>query len=112
MKENKFLSFVASTAGRYVMTVVFALIVWGMLMGLIATRTDEGSIIFFLICGIFGWKALTRIQPSMFLWLNLTGWIIYFMVKGILSCLIGVFVAPFQMGKYVADHVNAAVRNS
>ena len=51
----------------------------------------------------FGWRALNRIQPSMFLWMNFTGWMIYFVVKVILAIAVGLFVAPYQIAKAISN---------
>jgi hypothetical protein len=106
MKKNKFIIFLSSSVGKWVLTLVFALIIWGALFGIANTGSDAGIISFYLILAFFGWRALNRIQPSMFLWLSWTGWLAYFMIKFVLSVLIGVIVAPYQIGKFIAEKIN------
>jgi len=55
--------------------------------------------IFYIICIPCGWRALNRIQPAMFIWMPLMGWILYLFIKLILSCLVGLFVAPYVIRK-------------
>lgn len=59
-----------------------------------------------LLCGYFGWRALNRITPSMFLIGNMDFWVAYFVVKGIFAAMIGMFVAPFQIGKMISGWIN------
>lgn len=45
-----------------------------------------------IVCGIpSGWRALNKITPNIFLFLPIIGWVIYFVVKGVLSAIIGIF---------------------
>lgn len=45
-----------------------------------------------IVCGIpSGWRALDRITPNIFLFLPVVGWVIYYVVKGVLSAFIGIF---------------------
>ena len=64
---------------------------------------------FFL--AIFGWKALTKIQPTMFLFLSWVGWIFYFLVKGLLSMICGYFVAPFIIAKWIVNLIQKTPAN-
>ena len=45
----------------------------------------------------YGWRALTSITPSMFLVLPIVGWFIYFVVKAVISGLIGFFITPVKI---------------
>lgn len=58
-----------------------------------------------LICAYFGWGALNKIQPAMFVWMPLAGWAIYFFVKFLLSYVIGIFVAPYKIGTEIANKI-------
>lgn len=106
MNKDSVLKFLTSSIGRWVLTLFFALIIWGTLFGVANSGSDAGIMIFFGVCGIFGWKALNKVQPSMFLWLSWAGWLIYFAIKFILSVLIGVVVAPYQIGKFIAEKIS------
>lgn len=55
-------------------------------------------VIFYIAISIvYGWKFLVSITSITFLILPVIGWIIYFVVKLTLSCLIGFFVAPIKL---------------
>ena len=64
------------------------------------------SVIVFGLWGICGWKFLTKIQPSMFLFLPIGGWIAYFVIKGLLAILIGLFVTPAYIAKLIINKIN------
>jgi B-box zinc finger. len=49
----------------------------------------------------WGWSILTKITPSMFLFMSWIGWLIYFLVKLMLSMLIGMFVTPYKIYKII-----------
>lgn len=106
MKNKKFLEFLASGIGKMVMTLVGAVIIYGVLFTAIGSNSTPLMGIAFLVCAIFGWKALNRITPDIFLFMSFTGWIIYFGIKGLLSIFIGAFVAPFQIAKMISIAVN------
>lgn len=79
--------------------------------GIIATVAFEVVVLFLtpngagawfaVVCAIVGWKVLNMIQPSMFLFLPAIGWVIYFIVKFILSYIVGIFIAPLWAGKAI-----------
>lgn len=46
-----------------------------------------------------GWRALSSIQPRMFLFLPIIGWLIYFGIKLFLSYWIGSIAMPMQIVK-------------
>ena len=48
-----------------------------------------------------GWRRLSNIQPSMFLFLPLIGWLIYFGIKLFLSIFIGFFTMPLDLIKAI-----------
>lgn len=101
-------NFFASNAGYYVLSFVIAIIILGIAVAL-WTSQGELALIVILACAIFGWQALNRIQPAMFIWMSWTGWIIYFCVKFILSAMIGLFVAPFKIGKLIAGAISGSM---
>jgi hypothetical protein len=45
----------------------------------------------------WGWSALNRITPNIFLFMPLIGWLIYFAIKFGISLMIGMFVTPFKI---------------
>ncbi len=107
--KEKFRSFLASNVGYYVMVAVFAVILWGITLLLASSESTFGGIIA-LICAVFGWKALNSILPSMTLVLSLPAWGIFYLIKFILSVIIGIFVAPFVLGKWVAGLINDSLQ--
>lgn len=45
----------------------------------------------------YGWRALNKITPDVFLILPLVGWIIFFIVKFFLALFVGAFVMPVKI---------------
>lgn len=70
------------------------------IIGFSTQQPDFGSrLLFGLFCaGVpWGWGALNRITPNIFLFLPLVGWLIYFFSKLVLSMMIGIFITPFKI---------------
>lgn len=108
MEEKKsFNEFLCSSAGRVGMIVVFYAIILLLLLGCmtIFENSTYAPLIIAVVLGFFGWKSLNKIQPDIFLFMPIIGWVIYFFIKGALSIVIGTFVAPFILAKYVANSV-------
>ena len=51
----------------------------------------------------YGWKALDRITPSIFLVLPLAGWAIYFLIKFFLAYWVGLVALPYNLIKIVTN---------
>ncbi len=113
-KISPILQFLASVGGRVVLTIVFAAIIYGILMAALQTDNTVLLGIVLLGCGYFGWQSLNKITPKIFLWMPLAGWAIYFLVKGLLSIIVGAFIAPFWLGKKISsvvmEYVDVAVK--
>ncbi len=61
-------------------------------------------VIGYLFAGIpWGWSFLNKITPSIFLFLPLIGWVIYFFIKGILSFFIGFIALPIKLYQIFRD---------
>lgn len=62
------------------------------------THTIISYVIFsYIFSGIVpGWKTLTRITPSVFLFLPLIGWLFYFIIKLALSLCVGLVMLPIR----------------
>lgn len=102
MKTKNLREFICSPVGKILMIAIFYALIFGLM--LLAADLDFGTptaICIAVICGYFGWKTLNRITPTMFLIMSFMGWVVYFFVKGFLSVLIGIFVAPFYISKRV-----------
>lgn len=54
-----------------------------------------------------GWSVLTKIQPSMFLFLPIIGWVIYFIIKALISYFVGIVALPMNIYHYFADKKTA-----
>ena len=69
------------------------------LLGYIIQPNVSDKVIFGLFfAGIpWGWSALTRITPKVFLSMPIVGWVIYLAVKLMLSMVIGIFITPFKI---------------
>lgn len=58
---------------------------------------------FYVFSGIIpGWKTLTRITPSVFLFLPIIGWVLYFIIKFILSVVVGLVMLPIRTVRNIA----------
>ena len=106
MKKNQFAQFLISPIGRITMIVLFVVIFYGLIMAGLASNNMAILGITLLLCAYFGWRALNRITPSMFVIMSINAWVIYFLVKGLLSIIIGGFVAPFQIGKMLSNFIS------
>ncbi|QTL96578.1 hypothetical protein GM661_00625 [Iocasia frigidifontis] len=48
-----------------------------------------------------GWVTLTKLQPNSFIWMPIIGWLFYFIIKLYLSVLIGIFIFPYKIYKFI-----------
>ncbi|WP_411954005.1 hypothetical protein ACKXGF_12305 [Alkalibacillus sp. S2W] len=52
----------------------------------------------YMFAGIpWGWSVLSNITPNVFLFLPIVGWVIYFVLKVMISSFVGVFITPFKV---------------
>ena len=112
MKENSFdfKEFLLSTGGKAAMIIVLYFIIWGFMGAMAAIEASFVAVIFAIFLGYFGWGALNRITPDIFLFMSIGGWAIYFLIKGFLSVAIGMFVAPFVIAKKIANSIQNSLR--
>lgn len=101
--KKKALNFLASTMGKWVITGIFAAIIYALIIVGFQSGIEAIAVVIIAACVYFGWKALNRITPQIFLWMSFMGWVIYFVVKFMLSVVIGVFVAPFKIGSMISN---------
>lgn len=87
------------------LTFVLAYVV---MFGVVALAISLGSsiggplaIIVVLALAIPGWKFIDFITPDLFVWMPLAGWIIYFIVKFIISAFLGIFIVPYHAAKKI-----------
>ena len=102
---SKFREFLLSGVGRATMIALFYIIIFGIVMASVATDNPYIAVIEMFIFAYFGWKSLNKIQPNIFLIMPVSGWVIYFVVKFVLSFLIGIFIAPFQIAKMITNRL-------
>lgn len=91
--KDGFAIFIKSPMGRVVLSIVLYVVDFLILY----LTVPFGSI----LMAYFGWKALNRITPDIFLIMPLSSWLWYFLIKGILAILVGMFVAPYQITKAI-----------
>ena len=102
-------NFFATNSGKAVVIIVGYIVILGLMLLCSELELTAPLYVIAAVCVFFGWKFLNRITPSMFLWLSFTGWIVYFLVKLFLSVVVGVFVAPFQIAKMIANLISESV---
>ena len=96
-------SFFASKAGVIVLSAVLYIILFVAFMLIINKMESEAlAAVICLVCAVVGWKTLNKIRPDVFLILPIVGWVVFFVFKGFLSALIGVFVAPYYVAKKIS----------
>jgi len=102
-------AFVGSTLGRWTLTAVLAVMLFSLAAFL--TTTDAVWVLFALIfvLAFFGWKTLNKIQPNIFLFMPVIGWVIFFVVKFFLSYIIGIVAAPIYIGKAISTAVQSTL---
>ena len=106
---DKIKEFLRTKAGRVVVTIITAVIIYGILLIAAAMNSFAVALVVFAVCAYFGWKALNFITPNIFLIMPLAGWLLYFLIKGIVSFFVGFFVAPFQIGRMVSKSVSQSI---
>lgn len=73
-----------------------------MIVGIVLIKNPIGI----LLAGIpYGWAILNRITPAMFLWMSWVGWLIYFLVKFLVSYIIGVVALPIKLFQWISEIV-------
>lgn len=114
MEEKKtFKEFLCEKKGGFLLTVAIYIIYFCLIsfLGSISNGIEAAlgdalgifALILMVIWGYFGWRSLTFIQPSIFLIMPIAGWIIYFMIKGVASVIVGIFVLPYQIAKMIRN---------
>ena len=93
---------VSEHVGRVKTEMVVSIVISVVLMiaGCLVIKSPLGI----LLAGIpYGWSILNRVTPSMFLWLSWVGWIVYFLLKIVLSYFIGLIALPIKIFKWVSE---------
>ncbi len=81
------------------------LLILGIVIALIASQGVGTALLTgYLIAGIpAGWSILTKITPKVFLFLPIIGWVIYFLIKFVLSVAVGVIALPVRIVKGILE---------
>ena len=110
-KANGFKNFLISPLGKAIIVLILYFIVMGGLLGILTVLQDASFIIviFAILFSYFGWQALSKITPRVFLVMPVGGWIVYFVVKGALSFFLGVFVAPYVIAKKIVESIQKSL---
>ena len=88
-------------------TVIIGVVLF--IAGFLAYYWIEGNVLKALLGGYLiagvpnGWAALSKIQPRIFLFLPIIGWVIYFIVKFVLACFVGLGVFPINIIRCVTE---------
>ena len=111
-------SIFGSPIGKILFFVIYFVLFLG-LMAFVMYKVEDGSkvamgvgVAYAVIALPFGWRALNRITPDVFLIMPIIGWLIFFLIKGFLSLLIGGFALPFVIVKAFSDVTSNAIRKS
>ncbi len=111
--ENKssIKNFLLSPVGKYAIIAALYFVVMGLmyLFLVVFENLSFVAVIVAIFCGYFGWQALNKITPNIFLIMPVGGWIAYYVIKGMLSFFLGVFVAPFVISKKIAEFVQGSI---
>ena len=102
---NSIVNFIKSPLGRVVLTVVLYVVVFGILYLFVVSENEWLCGVALMAMVYFGWKALNKITPDIFLIMPIGGWLLYWLIKGILAMFVGLFVAPFQITKVILAKV-------
>lgn len=101
-------NFWVSQTGKSVLTAICCVVLWGLTM-LIWCYLEGVATLLVIPFAVVGWKKVTQIQPAMFVRLPLIGWFVYFLVKFVVSTLVGLFATPFMLGPVLADKIYEAM---
>ena len=101
---DKVKAFLTTPLGRFALTAILYVLIFGLLLLVISVFDAPALAVVFAVAFIyFGWKALSRITPEVFVIMPVGSWIVYFIVKGFLAFFLGVFVAPYVIGKKLSN---------
>lgn len=90
---------------QYIIKDFIIIFLGGAVMTLIMNNTGTKNfplstniLMFYTYSGLIaGWRFLNRITPEYFLFLPIIGWLIYFMVKFMISGFVGIFILPYRV---------------
>lgn len=112
-KKGGVKEFLCSGAGRLAMIILFYALILG-LFTMLMTLFENSTVVilaFVVMFAYFGWKALNKINLNVILIMPIGKWVFYYVIKGLLSLFIGVFVAPFVLAKKIANEIQATAKD-
>lgn len=111
-KSFKFKKFLISPLGKVAMIATLYVVILLLLVPIVSFCSSVPAlmVVFAFAFGYFGWQALSRITPNVFLIMPIGGWIAYFLIKGVLSLFLGVFVAPFVIAKKLTKSIERSLK--
>ena len=102
-------NFFATKSGKAVVIIVGYIVIMGLMILFTSLELMIPMYIIAALCTFFGWRFLNKITPDIFLVLSFWGWVLFFFIKLFLSVAVGVFVAPYQLSKMIANAVSKSV---
>ena len=105
--EKGFKGFIASAYGKIILNIVMVVICYGALILIANSEIPWLMIPLALACTIFGWKTLGETNPFLMIFASGNFMIFYFIVKFILSVIIGYFVMPFKISRFIVKSITA-----
>ena len=93
---------------QYIPSVIF--FIAGLIFGLKVIKLSiyTSIVMGYMFAGVFwGWKVISFIQPKMFLFLPIVGWIFYFFIKFFLSMVVGIVAMPIGIVRIIIKHIIA-----
>lgn len=114
-EKSSFKNFLTSQAGKTILIVLMYIIIWGLMLLITkifssGTGQSIAAVVFIVVFSFFGWKSLNKITPDIFLVMPVGGWIAYFVIKLVLSIIVGVFVAPYVIAKNIYEIIEIGVK--
>ena len=106
-----FKQFLLSPVGKFAMIAILYFVVMGLIYLTLAVFENASfvAVIMAVFLAYFGWQALSKITPNLFLIMPVGGWIAYYVVKGVLSFFLGVFVAPFVISRKIVKSLEESL---
>ena len=101
--DGGFKKFICSGFGRAILILAMYVVIFALAAALASSVGGVGVLILMAVLAVFGWQALTKITPKMFVWMSCAGWVAYFVIKAILSVIVGFIVTPFVITKKIRN---------
>ena len=99
--------FLKTPFGKACLIIILYAVIFFTMLGLIGANLDVVIYVIAAIFAVCGWRVLNMITPDIFLVMSWVGWLVFFVVKGVLSILIGMFVAPFVISKKIVSMIDS-----